>query len=277
MRGEESAADDRYDDDVLRGVVVELLWLVSVRAENPAAAVERRQHVLDGLYGRIMRAGDGPMQRAAIYGLISIFGNQPLVYLSGSLVSRLLGVLNARNPNTNSFTARRKLLSLIRDIISANPPPSTFLASSDHENMSDLTCNHGGVTADAGNTRGLGGGHSVQMSLAGLHLQEGGSTAPAPAVGTDSSFAGGLPLSDETSHQEDQQQTMPTDKDEIIARFRGGDFETLEAQVTPERVIAALSSGIQIIRSLLAHTGDTGTDLDSNRPRGHSKDDFSQH
>ena len=266
MQGQGAVAGHYCDDIGLRRIVAELLWLVSVGTEDPGAAALRRRFVLGGLSAMAELDATKPILRDAFYPLMLGFGaaSASVTYLTGDFVSTLLDdTLNAWDPNTNSFLRRGNLRSLIRELLSN--PPSELVSAAQTENLSDLTCQNEGITADTENVRGMVHGQPAQLDIAGLHLQRG--TAVQVPLGEDS-FAGGLHLSAGTP----EDQPMPSDA--IIARFRAGDFNVLTTTQQPERVIAALSSSIQVMRSLLS-TSDISAEPDSNETQGNSEDDFS--
>jgi hypothetical protein len=253
---------ERYDAS-LRGIVAELLWLVSVRAD-PASSVSRRRLIIQTLSGY---AHSNELARHRdIYDMILHFGNTSITHLSGNLVSNLLDTLNAKEPGMNVYSQRLILRSLIRDI-SAYPPDE--MAFVDQESISDLTCQNGGATAIKEETRVVVHGHPAEQDMSAVHVQVSpAELIQAPMREDSDSFTGGYPLSQATPQDE------PKPEDLIVASFRAGDFELLRETHEPEVLISALSSSIAVMRLLL--TSEDSATSNTNVAKGNSVDDFSQ-
>ena len=79
-----------------------------------------------------------------------------------------------------------------------------------------------------------------------------------PAAVNDDSLAGGLAISEDTP----QDGARP--EDIIVAEFRAGNYSQLEQAYQPDAVIAALSSSLAVMRSLLADpAGDVASSLEA--------------
>jgi hypothetical protein len=252
---------ERYDAS-LRGIVAELLWLVSVR-EDPAYAVSRRRLIISTL-GGYAHSNNRALHRD-IYAMIQPFGNTSITHLSGNLVSNLLNTLNAKEPEMNVYSQRLILRSLIHDI-SAHPPEETSIA--DQESLSDLTCQNGGATALDEETRVVVHGHPAEQDFVAVQIQAGPALFQAPMREDSDSFTGGFPLSEASPQDE------PKPEDLIVASFRAGDFELLRETHEPEVLISALSSSIAVMRLLL--TSEESATSNTNAAKGNSVDDFSQ-
>jgi hypothetical protein len=123
---------ERYDA-ILRGIVAELLWLVSEQGD-PSSAVNCRRQIIRTLCG--YAGSSAPVLHMDIYGMIKLFGTASITHLSGNLISNLLKALNAKEPGTNIFTHRPILRLLIHDILTLPPEEA---ASADGEHSSDMT------------------------------------------------------------------------------------------------------------------------------------------
>jgi hypothetical protein len=253
---------ERYDAS-LRGIVAELLWLVSVR-EDPAYAVSRRRLIISTL-GGYAHSNNRALHRD-IYAMIQPFGNTSITHLSGNLVSNLLNTLNAKEPGTNVYSQRLFLRSLICDISALPPDEMAFV---DQESISDLTCQNGGATAIKEGTRVVVHGHPAEQDMGDVHVHVSPTELlQAPMREDSDSFTGGYPLSEATPQDE------PKPEDLIVASFRAGDFELLRETHEPEVLISALSLSIAVMRLLL--TSEDSATSNTNAAKGNSVDDFSR-
>lgn len=219
-------------------LVATLLWLVSVWTPPERGASNRRavMHMFHGML--LARIFNTQFCCKAIYDLLGQFENPALIQKTGTFVTQLWTTFNAQDDRTGAYHQRDRLRRLLFDIL-ANP--SSMVTSNNEEELSTLTCHHDGITVR----------HPRLLTRA--RPNTGGTTLeaaamPPAAVNDDDSFAGGLAISEENTPQDGSRP-----EDIIVAEFRVGNYAPLEQAHQPDAVIAALSSSLAVMRSLLAN------------------------
>ena len=237
----------------LRRLVAELLYLVSVQ-DSPDRDISNRRNALRGLRGIFQDYPDALIPHNEIYYIVQRQRTRAVVFLTGNFATQLLTMVNTRDATTGAFSQRDRLARLILDITASR---RTMVASAGQEDLSDLMCHHDGPTAQ--NARRLAHAlpdlSTMNVSVASMPHAAGAGDK------NDDDFAGGLALSAGTS-----QDTPPTEADVIVAKFRAGNYSNLQEANRAEVVIAALSSSLAVMRSLLekpAASCDTESSLET--------------
>lgn len=254
------------DDDGLRRLVVEFLWIVSAGRSGDQAA-RKRKCLVSGFFDTVLvNERDKDLGYNQIYGLILTWGNDAMGEVVGDFIPRLLTVLNARNPDTGEYQQRDCMVSLCRHILGLIP--GTFELTGP-ETVSDMTCEHNGATADPERQqrrlRQMEGAALNLFDLAGL--DDAADADPREEI--EDAVAVGLHISGDSdpSYSSAQLNTM-------MRLFRNGQYDNLNKQ----QFIDAFSNRLELLAGFLAVGSTTSAheSLVSQAPAGHSEDDFSR-